>query len=92
MHSISAPDELGSTVNLNLASLTELEAGIKDRSPIFFLLITRPAMTLLPPYVRVPSVEDGTAVIVTDSNSGILQSEAEKLGIYVIPMPFLIRT
>lgn len=28
--------------------------------------------------------------IVTDSNSGILQSEAEKLGIYVIPMPFTI--
>lgn len=28
--------------------------------------------------------------IVTDSNSGILQEEAEKLGITVIPMPFLI--
>ena len=28
--------------------------------------------------------------IITDSNSGILQSEAEKLGIFVIPMPFLI--
>ena len=28
--------------------------------------------------------------IITDSNSGILQSEAEKLGIYVIPMPFTI--
>ena len=28
--------------------------------------------------------------IVTDSNSGITQSEAEKLGISVIPMPFLI--
>jgi len=28
--------------------------------------------------------------IVTDSNSGILQSEAEELGIYVIPMPFTV--
>ncbi len=28
--------------------------------------------------------------IVTDSNSGITQSEAKKLGIFVIPMPFLI--
>lgn len=28
--------------------------------------------------------------IVTDSNSGITQSEAKKLGIYVIPMPFMI--
>ncbi len=28
--------------------------------------------------------------IVTDSNSGITQKEAEKLGIYVVPMPFLI--
>lgn len=28
--------------------------------------------------------------IITDSNSGILQSEAENLGIYVIPMPFTV--
>ena len=28
--------------------------------------------------------------IVTDSNSGILQSEAKELGIYVIPMPFTV--
>ena len=28
--------------------------------------------------------------IITDSNSGILQSEAEALGIFVIPMPFMI--
>ena len=28
--------------------------------------------------------------IVTDSNSGITQAEAEKLGISVIPMPFII--
>ena len=28
--------------------------------------------------------------IVTDSNSGILQSEAQELGIFVIPMPFTI--
>ena len=28
--------------------------------------------------------------IVTDSNSGILQKEAEDLGIFVIPMPFTI--
>ena len=28
--------------------------------------------------------------VVTDSNSGITQSEAEKLGITVIPMPFTI--
>ncbi len=28
--------------------------------------------------------------IVTDSNSGITQAEAEKLGIFVVPMPFLL--
>ncbi|MCD7737219.1 MAG: DegV family EDD domain-containing protein, partial [Lachnospiraceae bacterium] len=28
--------------------------------------------------------------IVTDSNSGITQAEAEKLGVYVLPMPFYI--
>lgn len=28
--------------------------------------------------------------IVTDSNSGITQSEAKKLGIFVVPMPFLV--
>ena len=28
--------------------------------------------------------------IVTDSNSGITQEEAEKLGVFVIPMPFMI--
>lgn len=28
--------------------------------------------------------------IVTDSNSGISQAEAEKIGIYVVPMPFII--
>ena len=28
--------------------------------------------------------------IVTDSNSGITQAEAKKLGISVLPMPFLI--
>lgn len=28
--------------------------------------------------------------IVTDSNSGITQAEAEKMGIYVVPMPFFI--
>ena len=28
--------------------------------------------------------------IITDSNSGILQSEAEELGIHVLPMPFTI--
>lgn len=28
--------------------------------------------------------------IVTDSNSGITQNEAEQLGVYVIPMPFMI--
>lgn len=28
--------------------------------------------------------------IITDSNSGISQSEAEKMGIYVLPMPFMI--
>ena len=28
--------------------------------------------------------------IVTDSNSGISQAEAGKLGIYVVPMPFII--
>lgn len=28
--------------------------------------------------------------IVTDSNSGITQEQAEKMGVYVIPMPFLV--
>ena len=28
--------------------------------------------------------------IATDSNSGITQEQAEKLGIYVLPMPFMI--
>ena len=28
--------------------------------------------------------------IVTDSNSGITQAQAEQLGIYVLPMPFMI--
>lgn len=32
----------------------------------------------------------GKVAIVTDSNSGITQSEAEKYGLYVIPMPFFI--
>lgn len=31
-----------------------------------------------------------TVKIVTDSNSGITQAEAKKLGIFVLPMPFLI--
>nr|MBQ8252313.1 DegV family protein [Lachnospiraceae bacterium] len=29
--------------------------------------------------------------VLTDSNSGITQTEAQKLGVYVIPMPFTIR-
>ena len=28
--------------------------------------------------------------IVTDSNSGITQAEGKELGIYVLPMPFMI--
>ena len=28
--------------------------------------------------------------IVTDSNSGITQAEGAKLGIFVVPMPFLV--
>ena len=28
--------------------------------------------------------------IITDSNSGISQAEAESLGIFVVPMPFII--
>jgi len=32
-----------------------------------------------------------TVAIMTDSNSGITREEAEKLGIYVIPMPFIIK-
>ena len=28
--------------------------------------------------------------IMTDSNSGITQKEAKKLGVYVVPMPFLM--
>ena len=32
----------------------------------------------------------GRIAIVTDSNSGITQFQAEELGVYVIPMPFYI--
>lgn len=32
----------------------------------------------------------GSIAVVTDSNSGITQSEAKKLGIYVVSMPFLV--
>ena len=32
----------------------------------------------------------GKIAIVTDSNSGITQAQAEQLGVYVIPMPFYI--
>lgn len=32
----------------------------------------------------------GSVAIVTDSNSGISQAEGKELGIYVIPMPFLV--
>ena len=32
----------------------------------------------------------GKVAIVTDSNSGITQSQAKELGIYVLPMPFMI--
>ena len=32
----------------------------------------------------------GNVAIVTDSNSGISQAEGKELGIYVIPMPFLV--
>ena len=28
--------------------------------------------------------------IVTDSNSGISQTQAKEMGIYIVPMPFLI--
>ncbi len=28
--------------------------------------------------------------VVTDSNSGITQSQAKEMGIFVIPMPFMI--
>ena len=33
---------------------------------------------------------DMRTAIATDSNSGITQEQAEKLGIYVLPMPFMI--
>ena len=29
-------------------------------------------------------------VIVTDSNSGLTQEEAKRLGVYVVPMPFIV--
>ena len=32
----------------------------------------------------------GRVAVATDSNSGITQKEAEKLGIRVLPMPFFI--
>ena len=28
--------------------------------------------------------------VLTDSNSGIMQSEAEAMGVFIIPMPFFI--
>lgn len=34
--------------------------------------------------------EMGKIAIVTDSNSGITQSQAKELGVYVLPMPFMI--
>ena len=33
---------------------------------------------------------EGKIAIVTDSNSGITQEEAQKMGIHVLPMPFTI--
>lgn len=35
-------------------------------------------------------IEMGKIAIVTDSNSGITQSQAKELGVYVLPMPFMI--
>lgn len=32
----------------------------------------------------------GKIAVITDSNSGITQTEADKMGIYVLPMPFMI--
>ena len=32
----------------------------------------------------------GKIAIVTDSNSGITQEQAKKMGVHVIPMPFYI--
>ena len=32
----------------------------------------------------------GKIAIVSDSNSGILPEEAERLGIYILPMPFFV--
>ena len=32
----------------------------------------------------------GKIAIVTDSNSGITQAQAEELGVYVIPMRFIL--
>ena len=32
----------------------------------------------------------GKIAIVTDSNSGITRSQAEKMGVHVLPMPFYI--
>ena len=36
------------------------------------------------------NVDMAKVAIVTDSNSGITQSQAKELGIYVVPMPFMI--
>lgn len=33
---------------------------------------------------------DKKIAVVTDSNSGITQSQAKEMGIYVLPMPFMI--
>lgn len=32
----------------------------------------------------------GKIAVLTDSNSGITQEQAKELGVYVIPMPFLL--
>ena len=33
----------------------------------------------------------GKVAVITDSNSGITQSQAKELGVFVLPMPFFMR-
>ena len=46
---------------------------------------------MLRDYQRMERIRNMSKVaIMTDSNSGITQKEAKKLGVYVLPMPFLM--
>ena len=86
-HSISAPPEYPSTVNLNLHSVTESEAGIKSMELIFFRFISLPLLTLLPLKSSVPSVDAGNSVIVMLSKSVIASAVFTSVSLKAIFCP-----